>query len=64
MMASPEELIAAMSTEELQELLIEMDIEATESQAIGIKNMVKQLGTLEAALEIIAGFGCETRRAD
>lgn len=62
-MATPEELIAAMTTEELQELLEEMGIEATQSQASGIKSLVRELGTLEAALETIAGFGFEDRRA-
>ncbi|MGV3483100.1 MAG: hypothetical protein ACO1RT_01640 [Planctomycetaceae bacterium] len=62
-MITPEELIAAMTTEELQELLSEMGIEATESEANGIKSLVKQMGTLEAALETIAGFACESRRA-
>ncbi len=63
MMATPEELIAAMTSHELQELLCELGFEATESQANGIKSLVKQLGTLEAALETIAGFSSETRRA-
>lgn len=62
-MATPEELIAAMTTEELQELLGEMGLEASESQAYGIKSLVNQLGTLEAALEVIAGFESEGRRA-
>jgi hypothetical protein len=62
-MATPEELIEEMTTLELQELLGELGLEATESQATGIKSLVKQLGTLEAALEMISSFQNETRRA-
>lgn len=62
-MASPEELIAAMTTLELQELLDEMGFIATESQAEGIKSLVEQTGSLDAALETIAGFETEVRRA-
>jgi hypothetical protein len=63
-MDTPEELIAAMTTEELQELLGEMGLEATEAQAQGIKTLVEQLGTLEAALEMIASFEVETRQTE
>jgi len=62
-MASPEELIAAMTTLELQELLDEMGFIATESQAEGIKNLVEQTGSLDAALETIAASETEVRRA-
>lgn len=64
LMDTPEELIAAMTTEELQELLGEMGLEATEAQAQGIKTLVEQLGTLEAALEMIASFEVETRQTE
>ena len=63
-MDTPEELIAAMTTEELQELLGEMGLEATEAQAQGIKALVEQLGTLEAALEMIASFEIESGQSE
>jgi len=63
METTPEELIAAMTAEELQELLSDMGITATETQINSIKNLVKQMGTLDAALETIAGFQSEVRRA-
>lgn len=63
MMETPEELIEAMSTQELQELLLELGIEATEAQANGIKQLVRQLGTLDEAFEVINGFAGEGRRA-
>lgn len=63
-MDTPEELIAAMTTEELQELLGEMGLESTEAQAQGIKTLVEQLGTLEAALEMIASFEVEIRQTE
>jgi hypothetical protein len=63
MMETPEELIAAMSSEELQELLGEMGFVATSSQVNSIKGLVQQMGTLDAALETIAGFESEVRRA-
>lgn len=63
MMETPEQLIAAMTTEELRELLGEMGIDATDAQAFGIKSLVEQLGTLEAALETISAFDHEARRA-
>jgi hypothetical protein len=64
LMDTPEELIAAMTTEELQELLGEMGLEATEAQAQGIKTLVEQLGTLEAALEMIASFEVESGQTE
>jgi hypothetical protein len=63
-MDTPEELIAAMTTEELQELLGEMGLESTEAQAQGIKTLVEQLGTLEAALEMIASFEIESGQTE
>lgn len=64
LMDTPEELIAAMTTEELQELLGEMGLESTEAQAQGIKTLVEQLGTLEAALEMIASFEIESGQTE
>lgn len=49
----PEELIAAMSTSELAEVLEELGIEADESQAAAIQRLVAQLGSLEAAIEAV-----------
>lgn len=60
---SPEQLISAMTTEELQELLLELGLEATESQAISVKNLVKQFGSLDVAMEFIGSFDREARRA-
>jgi len=62
-METPEELIAAMTVEELQELLGDMGINASESQVDSIKALVKQMGTLDAALETIASFQSDVRRA-
>lgn len=62
-MATPEELITAMTTLELQELLDEMGFNASEAQADCIKNLVSQMGSLDAALETIAAFETEVRRA-
>ncbi len=60
---SPEQLIAAMTNEELQELLSELGLEATESQAISVKNLVRQFGSLDVAMEFIGSFEREARRA-
>ncbi len=60
---SPEQLIVAMTNEELQELLSELGLEATESQAISVKNLVKQFGSLDVAMEFIGSFEREARRA-
>ena len=60
---SPEQLIAAMTTEELQELLSELGLEATESQATSVKNLVRQFGSLDVAMEFIGSFEREARRA-
>jgi len=62
-MATPEELITAMTTEELQELLDEMGFGSTEAQATGIKSLVAQLGSLDAAIDAIATFETDVRRA-
>jgi len=53
-MSTPEELIIAMTTEELCELLGEMGFEATDDQAGCIKALVEQMGSLEAALEALS----------
>ncbi len=50
---TPEELIANMSTDELQELLGELGFDATDEQATGIKDLVAQLGSLEAAINAL-----------
>lgn len=62
-MESPEALIAAMTSDELQELLSEIGIEATESQVLGIKSLIQQLGSLEAVLETLESFQSESRQA-
>jgi len=50
---TPEELIANMNTDELQELLSELGFDATDEQAAGIKDLVAQLGSLEAAINAL-----------
>lgn len=50
---TPEELIANMSTDELQELLGELGFDASDEQAEGIKDLVAQLGSLEAAINAL-----------
>lgn len=62
-METPEELIAAMTTEELQELLSEIGIDASASQINSIKGLVAQMGTLDLALETIMAFQNDVRRA-
>jgi len=52
-MQTPEEMIAEMSTDELQELLGELGVDATEQQAAGVKQLVAQLGSLESAIETL-----------
>jgi|GEM_PF-1020889 len=61
-MQTPEEMIAEMSTDELQELLGELGFDATDQQAAGIKQLVNQLGSLEAALETLFQLDDETGR--
>ncbi len=63
MMETPEELIAAMTTEELQELLSEIGIDASVSQVNSIKGLVLQMGTLDLALETMMAFQNDVRRA-
>lgn len=52
-MQTPEELIAQMSTAELQELLEELGFDSTDVQAAGIKDLIARLGSLEAAIETL-----------
>lgn len=47
---TPEDLIAQMNLEELQEVLAEMGLEASRSTAAGVQDLVRHLGSLEAAL--------------
>ncbi len=61
-MQTPEEMIAEMSTDELQELLGELGIDANEQQAAGIKQLVDQLGSLEAAIEALFQLDDQTGR--
>jgi len=61
---TPEELIANMSNDELQELLGELGFDATDEQAAGIKDLVAQLGSLEAAIGALEMLDdLEVRRA-
>lgn len=61
-MQTPEEMIAQMSTDELQELLAELGFDTTPRQAQGIQQLVAQLGSLEAAIETLADLD-QIRRA-
>ena len=51
---SPEELIAGMTPAEICELLAEMGMETTPSQAAAIQGMVAELGSIEAAFHALA----------
>jgi len=61
---APEQLISGMSQPELVELLEELGIEADESQAGVIQQLVIQLGSLEGAIEALELLGqIDARRA-
>ncbi|MEM1224520.1 MAG: hypothetical protein AAGJ40_02425 [Planctomycetota bacterium] len=48
-----EELILAMSAEEIEELLLSIGLEPTPKLAQGIQSLVRDLGSLEFALEAL-----------
>ncbi len=52
-----------MSSDELQELLGEIGFEASESMARCIQNLVKQLGSLEAAIDVLSQDNSQQRAA-
>ena len=52
---TPEEVIRGMAQAELQELLRDLSLDASESNAIRLQTLVKQLDDFEAAIEIVAG---------
>ena len=60
---TPEELIIQMSPDELQELLGEMGLEATTETADSIQQLVKQLGSFEAAIGALDDSAPLTRAA-
>lgn len=60
---TPEELIVQMSVDELQELLGEMGFDATAEVAEWIQQLVKQLGSLEAAIDVLDEAGTQSRAA-
>lgn len=61
---TPEELIACMSLDELQELLGELGFDASDEQTAGIQQLVGQLGSLEEAISAIEVLdGLDVRRA-
>ena len=60
---TPEELITQMSSDELQELLGEIGFEASESMARCIQNLVKQLGSLEGAIDVLSQDNSQQRAA-
>lgn len=47
---TPEDLILQMSREELQELLVDMGFDAGPGLVDGIRRLVEELGSLEAAV--------------
>ncbi|TWU66383.1 MULTISPECIES: hypothetical protein [Crateriforma] len=60
--STPEELVLAMSVDELQELLADMGFEPTERLATSIRELVQHTGSLDAS--IVALHDAEvTRRA-
>lgn len=61
---SPEELIAGMTPDEICELLAEMGMEVTTSEAAAMQGMVAELGSIEAAFNALADEStAEGRRA-
>lgn len=50
---SPEELIAQLSGDELQELLLEMGIDTTIEQAMAIQSLVAEVGCLEQVMQML-----------
>lgn len=52
---TPEQVICAMSCDELRELLSELKMEATVDAAIKLKRLVGQLGRFEDAIEAFGG---------
>ncbi len=53
-MMTPEELILNMSTDELQELLDDMGLTASQEMAQCIQSLVRETESLEAAIEALA----------
>lgn len=51
---SPEEMIAGMTPAEICELLAEMGMETTASEAAAIQELVAELGSIEAAFDALA----------
>lgn len=54
---TPEDLIAQLSIPELVEVLEELGIEADHEQAASIQKLVAQLGSVEAAIEVVQELG-------
>lgn len=60
---SPEALICQMTSEELLELLEDMEIEATLDSASAIRDLVKDTGSLEAAIVALSQLENDRRAA-
>ena len=52
---TPEQVVCAMSCDELKELLCDLRMESTVEAAIRLKDLVRQLGRLEDAIEAMHG---------
>ena len=50
---SPEELIAQLSGDELQELLAEMGVDTSIEQARAIQSLVAEVGCLEQVMQML-----------
>ncbi len=60
---TPEELIVNMSTDELQELLDDMGLSSTIEMADCIQSLVRETGSLEAAIATLAQVSLQRRAA-
>ena len=52
---TPEEVVGAMSYDELRELLADLRLDSTPASAVRMKRLVRELGCLEAAIEALGG---------
>ncbi|MGI9471909.1 MAG: hypothetical protein ACR2NZ_10275 [Rubripirellula sp.] len=59
---SPEQVIASLSIQELQELLGDLKLDAQPATALRLQRLVRELESFEAAMDVIAG-PADMRRA-
>ena len=59
---TPEQVIADMTNAELRELLVDLQIESSPSNAKRLRNLTQLLGDFEAAIEAMIG-PAQMRRA-